>query len=182
MRLIAFLFALAALASACSFDRDQEDATRQQGARSTAADECGVSGSITDLSQEPGYSANYLHRWTTEDGCPVRLDVLMTRRGPDACGGANVADILMGWPLGKSHADHRAFRIFARDPANILHGPKISHAFDGDAELPADAIDTGFRQDEAELWMPPGDDAFVYLVYSDRTERWPHDPTPTGCA
>lgn len=38
-----------------------------------------------DLSKEPNYPVDYIHRWTTAEGCDVRLDVLMTRQGKNAC-------------------------------------------------------------------------------------------------
>ena len=139
-------------------------------------------GSETDLTEEAEYSASYLRRWTNADGCPVRLDIVMTRPWPDHCGGGDVADIVIGWPLGSSHDDRRPYRIFVRDPQNVLGDPQVSAAFDDDGELPADAVDTGYRQAEAELWMRPNDDAFVYLVFADRVERWPGDARPSGCA
>jgi YD repeat-containing protein len=36
---------------------------------------------LTDLDHEPHYSANYLERWETWDGCTLRLDVITTRHG-----------------------------------------------------------------------------------------------------
>jgi hypothetical protein len=139
---------------------------------------------LTDLSKEPNYTASYVHRWTTEDGCAVRLDILMRRQGDEACGGSRVADILMGWPLGRSHDKPRPHRIFVRDPSDVFGDEATSEAFVEDAELPKEATDTGFRQQEdgAQLWMVDGNDSFTYVVYEDRIERWPLDESPPGCA
>ena len=112
----------------------------------------------------------------------MRLDIIMTRRGSDACGGTKVADVLMGWPVGSSHRKPHPFRIFVRDPQNVFGDSRISRDLDEHAELPGDAVDTGYRQDEAELWIRPHDDAFIYLVQEDNVERWPQDETPPGCA
>ena len=144
---------------------------------------CRAHGQITDLSLEPRLPADYLHRWTTTDGCAVRLDVLMTRQGEDSCGGEEVADILMGQPLGAPTSESKS-RMFIRDPQQILTNRKTSQAFDADAQLPADAEDTGFRQDGLELWMRPGDDSFVYLlVNEDGVEAWPQATGQVaGCA
>lgn len=144
--------------------------------------ECGGHGPIADVSKEPNYSADYLHRWTTRDGCGVRLDYLMRREGANACGGAEVADILMGTPLGAS-SDKSDARIYVRDPTNVFGDDFVSEAFDADAELPSEARDTGYRDAEtgAELWMEPHDDSFVYLVFDDQVERWPKDDSPAGC-
>jgi hypothetical protein len=182
IRIAALALALGVLAVGCGSERQTGDQSRESLAAPAARpEECGKSDSATDLSKEQPYSANYLHRWTNAEGCEVRLDIIMTRRGPDSCGGSKVADILLGWPLGSSHAEHRPYRIFVRDPENVLGDSEIADAFDDGAELPAEAVDTGYRQEGAELWMQPGDDAYVYLVYADRVERWPHDGRPAGC-
>ena len=49
------------------------------------------------------------------------------------------------------------------------------------AHLPADAVETGYRQGETQLWMTPGED-FVYLVTGSTTERWPRQPPNEVCA
>jgi hypothetical protein len=163
----------ALLASSCGNDEEFVDSD---------SDTCRAHGALTDLNAEPRYSADYLHRWATGDGCAVRLDVLMTRQGEDSCGGEQVADILMGTPLGRSQDKSRP-RSFIRDPKGILVGRKTSEAFDAHAQLPVDAKDTGYRQDDLQLWMRPADDSFVYLVGESDVEAWPRMPTPgVGCA
>jgi hypothetical protein len=143
---------------------------------------CRAHGRITDLSLEPRLSADYLHRWATTDGCAVRLDVLMTRQGEDSCGGEEVADILMGQPLGTSTSESKS-QTFIRDPQQILTNRETSQAFDADAQLPAAAEDTGFHQDGLELWMRPRDHSFVYLVNEDGVEAWPQATGQiAGCA
>lgn len=182
IRILTISFVLTIATTACLSGRPEASSDRGVPGRASTSGECGKPGSATDVDREPRYSANYLHRWLNAEGCPVRLDIIMTRRGPNACGGMRVADVLMGWPLGSSHQNPHPARIFVRDPHNVLGDVRISDAFDGNAEVPDDALDTGYRQGDAELWMRPGDDAFIYLVYGDRVERWPHDATPTGCA
>ena len=183
IRILAVSLTLAILATGCLFEPQEESGERGETPRvASGSGDCGKPRSVTDLSQEPDYSANYLHRWATAEGCPVRLDIIMTRHGPDACGGTKVADVLIGWPLGSAAEQPNPFRIFVRDPYNVFGDSRISRGFDNDAELPADAVDTGYRQWEAELWMRPHDDAFIYLVHEDRVERWPHDATPPVCA
>jgi hypothetical protein len=78
---------------------------------------------------------------------------------------------------------HSAPRQFIRDPDGVLVDRQTSDAFDPHPTLPADIEGTGFRQDEVELWMRPGEDALVYLVDGDRVEAWPRVTAPvTGCA
>lgn len=145
------------------------------------SDTCRAHGSITDLSRESHSQVDYLHRWATTDGCAVRFDVLVTRRGEDSCGGERVADLLMGTPLGTSTKNSEP-RQFVRDPAGILVDRRTSQAFDPNARLPPGAKDTGFRQDGVELWMRPDRDGLAYLVDGDRVEAWPLGRAVAGCA
>jgi hypothetical protein len=147
-----------------------------------AEETCGAPGSETDLSREPNFSANYLHRWT-KDGCPVRLDILMTRHGADACGGLKVADIVMGIPIGAPQRP-RSTRIYLRDPTGVFGQNVPQKLFDSDTNLPSKAVDTGYRQryeslwsEEVQLWVVPGEDSFVYVVFPDHVERLP-GPNP----
>jgi hypothetical protein len=135
---------------------------------------CGARGSITDISAEPRYTADYLHRFTSE-GCPVRLDVIMTRTG-----GCGPPDLVMGTPLGASTTDS-APRIYVRGDTTSLGG--AATGFDGNAMLPANAADTGFRQGPLELRMVPNDDSFIFLRSSEdgHVEAWPLDRDPIGC-
>lgn len=152
------------------------------GAEDEVADPSGgCEGTRFDLSKEPNYPVNSIHRWRTKEGCQVRLDVLMTRQGEEACGGPRVADILMGTPLGKTPERSRA-RIYVKDPENVFRDNETSRLYDPDAEVPQEAVDSGYRQDGAALWIVPGDDRLLYLVHEDRIEAWPLDKTPPGCA
>lgn len=135
---------------------------------------------LTDLSKEPDYSADYLHRWQTSDGCDVRLDVLMTRQGEDACGGEDVADVLMAWPLGSTEKEP-GYRIYVKDPTGVFNDHRTMELYEEDTELPEPARDTGLRQEDLQLWMVPREDDFIYLVDGDRAERWPLDESPAGC-
>ena len=134
----------------------------------------------TDLTKEPNYKVDYIHRWTTEEGCDVRLDILMTRQGKNACGGERVADIVMGTPLGQP-PDSSSARIYIKDPGNVFQDDRTSQGYDPDANLPAVARDSGYRQDGAELWTVPDEPRYIYLVSDDHVERWPQDETPPGC-
>jgi hypothetical protein len=122
----------------------------------------------TDVAQEPAYSADYVHRWRTHDGCDVRLDFAMTRRGGCFEG---VDDILIGWPLGTTHS-HHDYRIYLRDPGH-LSGEESGDGLQLDATLPGAAMNMGLRQENNELWLIPGDDEFIWLMNEDSIERWP---------
>lgn len=137
------------------------------------------SDAATDLSREPDFSAHNLARWTTKNGCQVRLDVLMTRM--ESCHVKDARDLVVGTPLGKSQMTSDA-RVYVRDPRNGFGDATISEKFRSNVTLPSGATDTGYRQGETQLWVVPGSSAFVYLVDRERVERWPLDRSPPGCA
>ena len=137
--------------------------------------DCGSSDAI-DLTKEPNYSANSLTRWTTSDGCDVRLDVAMTRSV--ACFDG-VDEILLGWPLGTS-SDHE-YRLYIRDPLGVS-GVDSASDFDPDATLPTDAIDSGLRQAGAELWIEGNSADAIWLVSDEGVEEWPEETPRFVCA
>jgi len=112
---------------------------------------------LTDLSQEPHYEANYLERWKTADGCELRLDVILTRHG----GCSQSVDILFAWPLEVTRKSDRRLREYSQS----------APGYQGDAELPRSAVDTGLRQDDRGLWLIPSDDKSVWLVSEGGAER-----------
>lgn len=140
-------------------------------------------GSVNDVATEPDWRGFGEYReWTTADGCLLRIDVLGDRPGPEHCGFESARVIVTGIPVGERYTDSSDAAEFIRDPDNVFGDPEIAAAFDPDADLPADAEDTGFRNDGSELWIVPGDGGAIYLVTGESVERWPHDAEPTGCA
>lgn len=131
---------------------------------------------VTDIADEPPYSANYLERWQTHDGCEVRLDYVMSRNGGCIDG---VKEILTGWPIGSTHDDH-GYRIFIRDPEG-KSSPLNARGFDPNANLPPSAEDTGLRQDGAAVWLVPGSDEFAWVGEAGTIERWPVQRSEIAC-
>jgi hypothetical protein len=41
-------------------------------------------------------------------------------------------------------------------------------------KVPVDAVDTGYRDGDRELWVS-GDEAFVYIVDGSYVEQWPRE-------
>lgn len=134
---------------------------------------------IHDLSKEPHYTADYLHRWTDENACDLRFDVIVTQRGENACGGPSVAMIVMADYLGALIEGDNA-RVYVKDPDNVFGDVTTSSAFDPDAELPEEATDTRHRQGKATLWTVPLDEA-IYLHFGNHVEKWPLDTDPPDC-
>lgn len=150
-------------------------------ATGTSAECEGALGSEVDLSAEPTYDANYLHRWHNSAGCPVRLDVLMLRApGSDHHCAPWPPELVTGVPLGTSHAEGPA-RIYVRSADESWVDPRVTDEFSADAVLPQAAVDTGYHRDGQHLWVLPDDDSYIFLVSEDRTERWPLS-AERGCA
>lgn len=89
----------------------------------------------------------------------------------------------MGVPLGRPFTAKRT-RSFVRDTQGALGFDRLKRDFRGDAVVPNEALDTGYRLEKIELWMVPHDDSFAYLRNGKHAERWPA-PRPNemvGCA
>ena len=77
----------------------------------------------------------------------------------------------MRWPLDAGNTDN-ADLSFVRDPEGVFAENTVE-SFDADAELPDDAIPTGYDNgDGVELWLA-NDLSTAYAVDSDTVEAWP---------
>jgi hypothetical protein len=118
----------------------------------------------------------------TADGCLVRIDVMAERTGPEHCDFQSALVIITGVPFGSRYTNATNDREYVRDPENVFGDFLTSIGFDPDADLPADAVDSGLREGDRELWVVPADDSTIYLVTGTTVESWPLDPEPAGCA
>jgi len=100
--------------------------------------------------------------------------------GPDHCGwesarSLNIPETLPFWGSVHTGSD------YWHDPTNALPSGMLLALYDGDAELPPDAMDSGYRLEDLELWLVPNGEA-AYVVGPDHVELWPvADPT-FGCS
>lgn len=139
-------------------------------------------GSVNDVATEPDWRQFAEYReWTTADGCLIRIDVIADRDGPEQCGFEDARVIITGTPVGSRYTDASDDAEYIRDPDNVFGDADTAAAFDPNAELPAGAEDTGFRQGETQLWVDPSDESAIYLLLEATIERWPLDPEPTPC-
>lgn len=69
---------------------------------------------------------------------------------------------------------------FVFDPGSTIDRALLTSDPEQDADLPADAVDTGLRRSDAELWLAADGDA-VYVVSQDNVQKWPRAVTPIGC-
>jgi hypothetical protein len=97
--------------------------------------------------------------------------ILLDSPGPDHCGWAaaramNIPETLPFWGSVHSGSDYWA------DPTNVLPSGEFAEPYNGDAELPPDATDSGYRHGDLELWFVP-DGRAVYIAWPDHVELWP---------
>jgi hypothetical protein len=116
----------------------------------------------------------------TKDGHPVDGLELDSIAGPDHCGWQSAVMLHLGWPLGTVARTSDDMRQYIRDPKGVIPGLRDELAVAID--LPPDAVDTGYRLGELELWLRPSEPAAAYLRAGDDVERWPRADPAIACA
>jgi hypothetical protein len=105
--------------------------------------------------------------WTDRHGERVPTSSVTSFPGHEHCGWQSVTFL------------HLGDRQYLRDP-ELLLTEQTGVSYDGDAELPGDAVDTGYRQGERELWMA-ADGTVAYVATDGGVEAWPATDQQVGC-
>lgn len=116
-------------------------------------------------------------------GDPVGRDELVVQSMPEHCDW-QLADSLSGLALLEPDlpgADRYA--QWVRDPRGVV-SPALQQGFSPRAQLPPDAVDTGYRSGHVELWLAADRSAayFVNATDPDDVERWPRADRAYLCA
>ena len=69
---------------------------------------------------------------------------------------------------------------YVADPDGVLWNEAAVGEFDADATLPADAVDTGYRNGPEQLWLG-ADSATAFMVTGEQVEAWPALSQPVAC-
>lgn len=111
-----------------------------------------------------------LQIWTDSAGHAIPTHVIQSWRGPEHCTWQSMTFL----ELGKA--------TYVRDPQPDLAG-YFDEPYQPHAELPADAVDTGYQHDGKRLWLSADEQlAFVGTDGSNTdVEVWPREQTPLGC-
>lgn len=143
------------------------------------ADDCDSEpGSLTDVAGEPDWRRYAEYRpWTDTSGCLVRIDMLADRQGPGHCDFEAARVITTGESFGARFSSAEDDTAYVMDPRGVFGDRELMDAYRSDAEKPEDAVDTGARLDETELWMDP-DGGFLYLVEPDGVQWLPRGEPP----
>jgi len=109
--------------------------------------------------------------WVNADGM-ILIDVA----GPEHCGWSLARFLAVYEELPLWRGD---FRNYIGDPVQILPPGTLVPPYDGDAQLPRDATDSGYRQVDLQLWLVP-DGSAAYIVGPGYVELWP--ASDIGCS
>ena len=116
--------------------------------------------------------------WERGDRIPPSSDFRLYE-GETHCDMDSALILDIRWPLDGGSAEN-AERSFVRDPEGVFAEETVE-SFDPDAELPDDAIPTGYEKvTGVEIWLAD-DLSTAYAVDSDTVEAWPALPG-WGCA
>ncbi len=75
--------------------------------------------------------------------------------------------------------------MYVYDPGSTIERQLLVSEPEKVADLPADAVDTGLRRSDKQMWLAADGDA-VYVVSGDAVasataQKWPRAVTPFGC-
>lgn len=75
--------------------------------------------------------------------------------------------------------------MYVYDPGSTIERQLLKSEPEKRVDLPADAVDTGLRHSDKEMWLAADGDA-VYVVpgdavAGDTAQKWPRAVTPIGC-
>lgn len=107
--------------------------------------------------------------WQDASGTRIPTSVIVSSRGPEHCDWESVTFLTLDG-VG-----------YVRDPGRVLGTEGFVSLFDDDAELPSDAVDTGYRRDGRRLWLS-SDRAIAYVVADGVVEAWPSSTEQFACA
>ena len=109
-----------------------------------------------------------LQIWTNSAGDPVPTTTIESWRGPEHCSWQSMTFL----ELGKA--------VYVRDPQPDL-AKYFAHPYQPHAELPGNAVDTGFRRDGQRLWLSQ-DKQLAYVGTHSDVQAWPRTIKPLLCA
>jgi hypothetical protein len=178
MRLLAASLGLALLAACGPAGREDRREVGPQASAVGERDDASSRRSVADHFSPPPPPPG--PTWTRA-GRPVDGRELNSVAGSDHCGWQSVVMMHLGWPLGTVAESSAEVRQFIRDPDGVIVGWGIRDKLRVAVDLPDDARDTGYRNDDLELWLVPSDPDAAYLRVADDVERWPRADPAVGC-
>ncbi|MFF1439131.1 hypothetical protein [Streptomyces sp. NPDC058295] len=145
--------------------RDQKDRPGWGPETHASCDPAELPASVTDSGDE--------EIWTDRHGERVATTTLSSYPGAEHCDWQTAH--FLGTGRGENH------RQYVRDPDGVIDEDLLTSPYDGDAAMPADAHDTGYRYGDWRLWLTD-DASTAYVRTSDGVEAWPLAKEMVACA
>ena len=124
----------------------------------------------------PGYA------WTYQGQRVDTTHGMNTIAGPGHCGWEAATLMHLPWPPGTNATSAADIRQFVRDARRVVPQWHLRGSLDLHAALPADAIATGYRFQDVEVYVSPTNTDAVYVVGASAVERWPRSDPMTLCS
>ena len=106
--------------------------------------------------------------WEDDEGNRVPTSVIRTMPGAEHCSWESATFLSLDGAG------------YVADPEGVLWEGAAIGPFDGDADLPADAVDTGYRHARQVLWLS-ADGTTAFMVTEQGVEAWPALTEPIAC-
>jgi hypothetical protein len=123
-----------------------------------------------DYSEFPSFFTDSLGQqiWTDSSGRPAPTTTIESWPGPEHCDWQSMTFLQLG------------AAVYVRDPQPDL-ADYFADPYDQHAELPPEAVDTGFERNGDHLWLSP-DEQRAFVGTQNDVEVWPRTIKPLGCA
>jgi hypothetical protein len=108
-----------------------------------------------------------LQIWTNASGEPVPTTKIQAWRGPEHCDWESMTFLSVGTV------------VYVRDPQPDL-SEFFADAYRSHADLPRDAVDTGYEHDGRHLWLS-SDEKLAFVGTQDDVEVWPRTIKQLAC-
>lgn len=109
-----------------------------------------------------------LQIWTDADGRPLPTTTIESWEGPEHCDWQSMTFL------------HLGAAVYVRNPHPDL-ADFFATSYEEHADLPADAVDTGYERNGDRLWLST-DRQQAFVGSKQRVEAWPRTIEPLGCA
>ncbi len=112
--------------------------------------------------------------WTDAGGRRVPTYDVVSARGPEHCDWTAMTFLTL---------DENEEQAYVRRARTEYVGDYFAEPYRDGAELPGNAVDTGYRRDGRQLWLSPDHErAYVGEPGANSVELWPRTTQPLWCA
>ena len=118
--------------------------------------------------------------WESADGTAVLASAIYTGAGERHCDWQSATFLGLGRASEVEGIGPAHYAEYVRDP-NELFAREVMGAYVAKVDLPPGAVNTGYSNGQANLWIDPSDESAVYMEVGGQFERWPRFNVEMGC-